>query len=284
VSLSLQSGDRLGGIEALADLEPLAETIFGRGERVPGWFARKLVRECVDPAASALLLDAGEVVGMALVGRPPSLGRLARGSGVGVHPRLRGRGAGARLLEHASMLARARGMRALEFWAEPARVDWYRRNGFVPTRACWTLLVHATGSNPIDPLHPSEAHACESIPPTSAATLWSWTREAWLRTPSEQRFVLACTHERVELRAWLSCEGRARLVQRLDAHDASGEPGHVLDTDQRLALLARVRDALPRGTPLLAFPCPAQREWTSAALARGWSIAQRSWLVRRELA
>jgi GNAT superfamily N-acetyltransferase len=281
VSLTLQSGERLGGVAALARLEPLAEAIFGRGERVPGWFARKLVRECVDPAASALLLAGDEVVGMALVGRPPSLGELARGAGVGVHPEFRGRRGGARLLAHASALASAHGARALELWTEPARVEWYRRQGFAPTCAWWTLLAHASGSARRGT---SEEGRNESLPPTSAATLWSWTREAWLRTPSEQRSTLAAAHDQVELQAWLSREGRAQLIQRLDVRTASGEPGHVLDTDQRLIALARVRDMLPRGTPLLAFPCPAQREWTSAALTRGWSIAQRSWLVRRELA
>lgn len=279
VRLTLQSAEQRG-LDGLAALEPLAETIFGRGERVPGWFARKLVRECVEPAASALLMADDEVVGLALVGRPPSLGELARGAGVGVHPELRGQGSGSRLLAHACALAQARGARALEFWAEPARVEWYRRQGFAATRAWWTLLAHATGANPCD----ESLRPCASLPEASAATLWAWTAEAWLRTPSEQRFVLAATQARLELRAWLTREGRAWLVQRLDVRDVGGEPGHVLDTDQRLAALARVRDALPRAAPLLAFPCPAQREWTSAALSHGWSIAQRSWLVRRELA
>lgn len=277
VSLSLRAADQVLG-DRLESLEPLAETIFGRGERVPGWFARKLVRECVDPAASALLLADAEVIGMALVGRPPSLGELARGAGVGVHPAYRGRGSGGRLLAHASALAQARGARALEFWAEPPRVDWYRRQGFVPTRATWTLLARASGTSDETTL------AGESMPPPSPATLWAWTPEAWLRTPAEQRRELACSRGGLVLHAWLSDEGRARLVHRLDLGAASGERGHVLDTQQRLAALASIRDALPRGTPVLAFPCPAQREWTSDALACGWSIAQRSWLVRYELA
>lgn len=271
------AGDRLIG--GLAGLEPLAELVFGRGRRSPDWLARKLVRECVEPATSALLIE-GEaepdvpieierVIGYALVGRPPSLGELARGAGVGVHPAFRGVGLGAQLLAHAAALARGQGARALEFLAEPPRVAWYARHAFVPVYAEWTLLTEASGER--DELEPGELVMGRGQP------RWSWFPEAWQHTPADERFVFTASIGELELSAWVTREGRARLIHRLEL----GEPGHALDLDRMLDALARVRAALPRGTPLLLHPCPAQREWSVAALAQGWSIAQRSWVVRR---
>src|SRR5690606_23057275 len=48
----------LHGVD-LAALTRLAEAMFGRGDRPPGWLARKLARERVDPDLSVLAVAPG---------------------------------------------------------------------------------------------------------------------------------------------------------------------------------------------------------------------------------
>jgi ribosomal protein S18 acetylase RimI-like enzyme len=101
-------------LDDLAALEPVAEAVFGRGDRRSGWFARKLIREGVEPRLSSLAVvapgpraDPTRVHGYVLIGRAASLAGVARGAGVGVLERVRGRGIGRRLLEHAVARAAA---------------------------------------------------------------------------------------------------------------------------------------------------------------------------------
>lgn len=281
MTTTIVGAEQLAG--ELAELQPLAEAMFGPGLRRSCWLARKLVRECVDPRACSLLVlgpvGAGElveverVVGYALVGRPASLGRLARGTGVGVIQRLRGRGLGAALVHASCERAASLGVAAIEFLAEPARVRWYAGMGFETIRCEWTLLAHGTSER----MRFDWAAAPEPAPP--AACLWSWIEEAWQRTPAHERVGLDAIVGGQRLRVWASREGQALLVHRLEL----GEPGHVREPAQIVDALNHVRARLPRGTPLLLYPCPAQRPWSRALIDHGWTIAQRSWVLRRAL-
>jgi len=256
------------GGEALADLaalEVIAEAVFGRGRRQPGWFARKLGREGVEPRLSSLaVLDPGaEICGYALLGRAPSQGAVARGSGVGVLAARRGRGIGRALIEHSLARAEQAGCDAVEFLAEPERVDWYLGQGFAIAEQQLTLLSLGTGS-PTASLRDHEAR------PARAEPLWSWIPEIWERTPAaEQAFV-----ELGGARIWLTREGRAWLVHRCEPSD----PAVVVR-----GLTELLRNLAPT-TPLLLYPCPAEAPWVTALRDAGFAPAQRSFVMRRATA
>jgi hypothetical protein len=281
MSFTIVSGDRLAG--ELARLEPLAEAIFG-GPRRPGWLARKLERECIDPGSSALLVrgsvgaselvEVDRVVGYALLGRPPSLGTLARGAGVGLVHELRGQGHGLELIRAAVEFGARAGATAIEFLAERERVDWYAGVGFRALRSEWTLQGDASGED--DRFEWSLAPRPEREP----TRVWSWIREAWQRTPASERGWLGRSSADSSMCAWASREGRAVLIHRLEL----GEPGRVVEAAQLVDALNQVRAGLPRGTPVLLYPIPALRPWARALLDDGWTIAQPSWVMRRDVA
>jgi GNAT superfamily N-acetyltransferase len=281
VSTTIVGGDRLAG--ELARLEPLAEAMFG-GPRRSGWLARKLERECVDPRSSALLVrgrvepdarvDVDRVVGYVLVGRPPSLCPVARGAGVGLHPSLRGQRLGTELVEAAVERSANAGASALEFLAEPARVDWYGRMGFAFVRTEWTLQSEATGE------HDRFEWTLGPGPEREEVRVWSWILEAWQRTPAAERGWFGSSIATSRARAWATREGRAVLIHRFEF----GEPGQVVEAARIVDALNEVRAGLPRGTPLLLYPIPARRSWPRALLDAGWTIAQQSSVVRRDLA
>lgn len=277
VTTTIVGGEQLAG--ELGELEPLAERMFG-GPRRRGWLARKLERECVDPRASVLLVrgpvEVGErvevdrVVGYALIGRPASLGGMVRGAGVGVIAELRGHGLGTALIEAAVERSAGSGAHAIEFLAEPERVDWYARMDFRGVRCEWTLQAEATGERDSFEWILAPAPAREEL------RVWSWIAEAWQRTPAGERGWIARASGGLPMRAWASREGHAVLIHRLEL----GEPGRVLDVAQIVDALTEVRAGLPRGTPVLLYPCKARRGWTRVIDA-GWTIAQLSWVVRR---
>lgn len=248
-------------LDELAALEPVAEAVFGRGRRQAGWFARKLLREGVEASLSSVAIVDDRVCGYALLARAPSLGAVARGSGVGVLEPLRGRGIGRALLEHALARAHAAGCDAAEFLAEPERVHWYEAQGFAVVEEQLTLLALGTGA-------PAAVLADRTPAPERGAALWSWTPEIWERTPALERAFV----ERDGARFWLTREGRAWLVHR-------GEPDDPTVIVRGLAAL--LRDLAPT-TPLLLYPCPA------ASVERlrepGFAVAQRSFVVRRATA
>lgn len=263
----------IGG-EALADLaalEGVAEAVFGRGRRQPGWFARKLGREGVEARLSSLAvaepidgeaLAANRILGYALLGRAPSQGSTARGSGVGVLAPLRGRGVGRALIDHAMIRAHAAGCDAVEFLAEPERVSWYVEQGFAAVERQLTLLALGTGA-PAASLHD------HGIRPDRAEPLWSWIPEVWERTPAGDQ---AC----VELggaRMWLTREGWAWLVHRC-------EPGDPAVAVRGLSMLLR---NLAPTTPLLLYPCPAGARWLDLLREAGFAPAQQSFVMRRFL-
>ena len=261
-------------LDDLAALEPVAEAIFGRGDRQPRWFARKLIREGVEPRLSSLLIrtpasDVGpepEPVGYALVGSAPSRPGVVRGAGVGVAPDLRGRGHGGQLLVAARERARAAGFAAIEFLAEPARLDWYRRHGYEVVEEQLTLV--APGLGPPGATLRVDLDAPPVTPrPTSGATAWSWIPEHWDRTPARER----AYREVGGVHVWLTREGRAWLVHRCELADAAALiPG-----------LTDLRRQLEPSAPLLLYPCPADAHWLADLYSAGFGAAQRSFVVRR---
>jgi len=246
----------------LAALEGVAEAVFGRGRRQPGWFRRKLIREGVEAPLSSLAVAHEQIHGYALLGRSPSLGMIARGAGIGVVPRSRGRGLGRALLEHTLVRARASGCDAIEFLAEPARVGWYLAQDFALLDEQLTLLARGTGEA-------GATLAAGAEPPARAQALWSWIPEVWERTPPSERAFTEIGGARM----WLSREGRAWLVHRCELDDPAALG----------PCLTALRSRLAPTTPLLLYPCPAASAWTDGLLRTGFEAAQRSFVVRREL-
>ena len=255
----------------LAELQGVAEAVFGRGRRGPTWFRRKLAREGVEARLCAVARASdGAIAGYALLGRAASLGAAARGAGVGVVAQARGQGLGRRLVAFASERAAAAGCDSVEFLAEPARLDWYLRQGFAPVEEQLTLL----GLGRRGALRDRDDAADASPQATSElelgpAPLWAWIPEVWARTPSAERRV----HVHARGRAWLTRENRAWLVHRVELAD--DEPGALL------ALLEALREGLASTTPLLLYPCPARATWIPTLRAAGFDLAQRATLVRR---
>lgn len=248
------------GLDALA---PVAEAIFGRGQRVPGWFARKLAREGVEPGLSTLVCRGEVPVGYALLGRAPSRGPIARGAGLGLTEALRGRGWGRRLLTRTLERAAIGGCASVEFLAADERLTWYRRAGFEPVRAALTLAANGTS--------PDLDLAGAALDPRTAlgpAPLWSWFPEAWQRSLAGRRLLVELD---AGARVWLLREGRAWLAVR-------AELGPKADP---LAALTELRARLDRSTPLLLYPCPAADAWVHELIAAGFTPLQRATLVRR---
>ena len=135
----------------------------------------------VDLAASQVLLDDGEPVGVALIARRGNLGRLA---GMALVPAARARGLGRRLLQQTLADARVRGDAHLELEVidqnEPAK-QLYLRAGFRPVQALLSFdapaaavesLATATEIRIPDFVAAAEAHASPDTPwQISAPTL-----------------------------------------------------------------------------------------------------------------
>ena len=261
--IEIVSAEQLGRLDAL---QSVAEAVFGRGQRAPGWFGRKLARERVEAGLSAIAREraSGRVCGYALVGRPRSLEGRARGAGVGVAAELRGRGIGRGLLAFVHARAQAGGCTAIEFLAEPPRVSWYVAQGFAVGDEQLTLMTTGLGSGDAIACGVADEHA--AMGPRAS---WSWLPEAWLHTPIDERAFVRIDDPVARL--WLSREGRAWLVSRAELDDA--------------AALAPVVDALRHrvaaGAPLLFYPCPADGAASETLLRLGCEIIQRGCVVRR---
>jgi ribosomal protein S18 acetylase RimI-like enzyme len=255
------------GAEALAELaslESVAEAVFGRGRRQPGWFARKLAREGVEPQLSSVaIIEPDRVCGYALLGRVRSRPEVARGSGVGVLASARGQGIGRGLVDYAVARAHAAGCEVVEFLAESERVGWYLAQGFAITQEQLTLLALGTGA-------PAASLLEHGARPARGDALWSWFPEFWDNTPSAEQAVV----ELEGARMWLTREGRAWLVHRSEPSD----PAVVVR-----GLAALLRNLAPT-TPLLLHPCPAGAAWIEALREAGFAPAQRAFVIRRPTA
>jgi predicted N-acetyltransferase YhbS len=245
----------------LADLKPVAETIFGPGDRPAGWFERKLSREAVDPDLSVVATIAGRPYGYVLVGRPYA--QTARTAGVGVAPELRGRGIGRALLETAGKRAKSAGFSALRSLAEPERQSFYEAAGFVVRRTNHSLLNFSTGD------------AREGAPPLDWDDLGdcihevcAWMKVAWHRTPQPSRFTLRVEDAAV---AHVSVEGDAFLVQRLTV-----KPQRRNEANE---ILTRLLASLPAPKPVLLYGCNVVSSITQSLIGAGWSVAQTASVV-----
>jgi len=263
-------------------LQPLAERIFGKGDRRPDWFARKLAREHVDPRLSRIAIDGDPDDphawrGYILVGSPPSRHPAARTAGTGVVADARGRGLGRALVESA-LAAVAADHDALEILAEAGREPFYERLGFTRVHAFATLL--AFGRNP-------DASPLELPPPRP----WdpgpgfherqAFLAEAWEGTPACERGSVAITTTHGDAILHVCRENRALAIHRTlvapheGAADVMAAP-QMVDRLARAALdawLARV----PTATPVVLVTAPRVSSITEDGM---WVVVQRGTLVR----
>lgn len=257
----------------LPRLARLAERIFGRGDRAPGWLARKLAREAVDPDLSVLAVETGHpepvsddmLLGYVLVGLEPG-DPVARSAGIGLVPGARGRGLGRAMVTRAAeVLARA-GVAALRVLAEPAGEPFYAALGLRLVERRVTLLSEGTSTRGLDDLLASSPpRAWHPDPDSALEEACAWHPGAWTRTPTHERATLELPRPEGTAWAHVSREGRALLVHRL-----------LLPTlDAPHLVLRQLRAALPRGAPLLLYGCDPVSSITAHALAEGFSPAQR---------
>lgn len=257
----------------LAALAPLAAAIFDRPtpttplagppRREPGWFARKLAREAVDPQLSSLVLGTGdEPVGYMLVGAgDPDTGDV-HGAGLGLLPAWRGRGLGPALVEATCGRLRDAGISALRLLADPDHRGFYLRHGFAEARAQLTMGAPGTGAADVDlAAHPPRPW------PLPGATVAAWSAGTWERTPQARAATLSLGPR---ASAHVSREGRAALVHRLAVapHDLH-------------ATLRALRDSFAAETPVLLHGCDPVSPVTAACLADGWQVVQRAHVMQR---
>lgn len=263
----------------VARLQGLAERVFGRRRRAPGWFTRKLRRECVRPELSVVAVrdgaspdDPAAWCGYVLVGAPPSLAGVARTAGTGVVPGARGTGVGRRLVEAACERAADAGLHTVRILAAPEAAAFYTRLGFRREREVSTLLAFARGpsawlAGAAEPWTPVDVE-----PGHTHVELVGWFREAWEETPADHRVSVPVPNERGDV-TWihLSAEGSAWLIHRVLAPVETAT----------IAVADGLLERLPDGTPVLstgvAPDCDAARE----LLDLGWVEVQRGQIVAR---
>jgi GNAT superfamily N-acetyltransferase len=267
-------------IVALAELgDPtraatLAERAFGAGDRAPGWFARKLLREHVDLELSRVVLD-GEPddpqawLGYVLVGTPPSRAPAARTAGTAVVEAARGRGLGSALLRDAADRCRTRGFAALELWAEHDREGFYAKLGFTAVLRFDTLLAFARG----DP----ELALPAAVPwaaPADLLELHGWLREAWERTPCDARASFRCD----EALSHVAREGRAFAI-----HRTALAPALLAAPTRTAAWFDALLQRLPAPAPVVAIALDRVSSITAELREHGWSVAQRGTVMSLRL-
>lgn len=260
----------------LRRLEPLATKIFGNGDRPEGWFARKLHRECVDPALSRLAVegdaeDPRSWRGYVLVGAPSSVLPAARTSGTGVVPEARGRGIGHQLIRETFAAVLRGGFAALQVPADPERASFYLRLGFEPIRNEVTLLTFGTGkSDPSWGINAPWSLRRERV-------LGEWLREAWMRGDTQSQTEVTVRGPQARLRALVSREGRACVAHRVLLS------GETLTEDEVLDLLDGLRAQFAEGSPLLLLGFPSYLSLVGRLVEDGWSVAQSSQIMERRI-
>jgi GNAT superfamily N-acetyltransferase len=266
------------GFEQLVALQGLNEQIFGIGQRTPGWFRRKLIREGVEARLSGIAIDraSDQPCGHVLVGTAASLGNSVRGSVVAVTTAVRGRGIGRALIDFADARAHACGFEQLEFLCEGERLDWYLRQGFVVVER--QLSLCASGLGPRDEV---QVGVAIDAPPLGRDPLWTWLPEIWLRTPTPERaYIELDAPGGVVAKIWLTREGRAWLAQRLELDwSSTGDPGDP--TEALVHVIGQLRREVATGTPLLLYPCTADTRTAEVLASAGFTPVQRSFLLGR---
>lgn len=268
MSWSIVAAGEAGG---LAGLQPLFEAVFGAGDRPPGWFARKLARECLDDELSRVAFvgdeprDPRSWIGFVLAGQPPSRGPTVRAAGVGVLAAWRRQGVAAALLD--SLAATSSGATAIEVAADPAALPLYRACGFVEVQATTTVL--GFGRGPLAPLPPPAPWDAPSQP----LELHGYLQEAWERTPDAERTTLSWIEPNVTHH--VCREGRAFAVHRTLVADARA---HDVET-----AFDRLLERLPDGAPVLVLALPQVSSITGSLRSAGWVDVQSAAIVRRAL-
>ncbi len=246
----------------LPALQPLAEAVFGAGERAATWFTRKLAREAVDPTLSILAFGPGDIpVAYLLICREPD-DPTAYSSGLGVLPAHRGRGLARALLTRAAEVLPPAGMRRLQMTSEPTQRAFYERLGFLagPTQHTLQCIAHGPGLD-------LRAHPPRPWP-LPGRQVAGWREGTWSRTPSDDAATLSLAGH-----AWahVSREGHALVVHRLCITDDT--PSTI--AAQTHAALDELRDRVARSTPLLLLGCDAVSCVTASWLQTGpWQVVQ----------
>jgi GNAT superfamily N-acetyltransferase len=276
-------------LAALGDptrLQPLAEAIFGTGDRRRDWLARKLDRECVDPSLSRVAIE-GDVDdpsawrGYVLVGTPPSRRPAARTAGTGVIASARGRGIGRALVRAALEAVADAGLyEELEILAEDGREPFYERLGFARERAFATLLAFGRGmEKPLPaPLPWDPGPRCREI--------HGFLAEAWARTPSLERGtdVISTPHGTAILH--VCRENRAFAIHRTLVVDRPGVDIEATAIAAWDAWLDRIREGTPAlivgvdAAPSGAGSVSSVTAAFTACEGSRWIVAQRGTLVR----
>jgi GNAT superfamily N-acetyltransferase len=251
------------------EVEALVRAVHGEGDRAPGWFSRKLHRECVDPHLSRLAMSTdGQWLGYVLVGTPPSTPSLARTCGAGVIAPMRGRGLGRALFEAVDLAVAAAGYAHLRVPAALEQVGFFERIGFRRTHEHATLLAFASGQRHAitfgDPL-PWDITAAASLREHAG-----WLCEAWERTEPSLR----ATVEIDGVVLHVTREGRAVVTHRVCAPSSLG--------GARVAqAIEALRERLVAPTPtLLTFIAPVSSV-TASLIDAGWVVVQRSVLMEK---
>lgn len=254
-------------------IEPLVRRVFGQGNRAPGWFHRKLYRECVDAALSRLATtgdptDPQHWLGYVLVGTPPSLGDTARTCGGGVIASMRHRGIGRRLFAAAARAAADVGHTRLRVPATGAVEGWFRSMGYEHVRGLVTMLAFGTGTADTVSFGAPERWD----PSHGLAERAGWLCEAWERTDASGR---ATVHlDGIVIHA--SREGAAVLAHRvLAAPD--------LDADAVAHGIDRLRASIATPTPLLVAGLDPVSSVTTRLDTLGWSAVQRAACLERSV-
>lgn len=240
--------------------------LLGPPRREPGWFARKLAREAVDPRLSALVLGTGdEPVGYMLVGAGEADTGVVHGAGLGLLPAWRGRGLGPALVEANCRRLAAAGISAVRLLADPDHRGFYLRHGFDELAELQTLGAPGAGAADLDLTAAAHARRPWPLPGITHA---AWSAGTWERTPSARAATLRLGDHAA---AHVSREGRAVLVHRL-----------AVAADEHLhAALRRLRGSFSAATPVLLHGCAPVSPVTALCHADGWHLLQRAHVMQR---
>ncbi|GEM_PF-4872159 len=284
-SVRLTTGAEWFPSSDMAELGPLAESIFAgtlpatsRGIQRPrrdDWFRTKTIREVVHPKLSVLAVNNDQAIGYVLVGAPLSLPGVARTAGIGLLPHARAKGLGSAMLEKAVAVAHSFGLRTMQILTEDSYLGWYQQHSFLAHRRQHTLIAFGRAEPPTQLMWGS---FLDDFQLSEDSAYCNWLHEAWEGTPAKLRLTLTTHAEGIgPIHAWVSQEGSALLVHRVEAPQTSKPRGMTVN------VFAALLRALPHGKPVLLVGCDAAESYTHLLLEDEWAIAQTSTIMVRRL-